>query len=115
MTWKGVKLYEITWNSGKVLFNEEYSLTLLRNFSKARTRIKLQTNYLNYATYLCTSCAFQVRKHIQACWIGKAEDWLSRQSGCKPSSKHDQARQKCVSKRQVEQVGVSKSSSECHV
>jgi hypothetical protein len=24
------------------------TLTLIRNFSKARTRIKLQTNYLNY-------------------------------------------------------------------
>jgi hypothetical protein len=45
-------IYKITWNSGKVLFNEEYSLTLLRNYSKARTRIKLKTNYLNYATYL---------------------------------------------------------------
>jgi hypothetical protein len=56
MTWKGVKLYEITGNSRESTLYEEYSLTLLRNFSKARTRIKLQTNYLNYATYILVVC-----------------------------------------------------------
>jgi hypothetical protein len=29
---------------GKVLFNQEYSLTLLMNLRKAKTRIKLLTN-----------------------------------------------------------------------
>jgi hypothetical protein len=48
---EGSQAIQSNWEfKGKYSLLKKYSLTLLRNFSKARTRIKLETNYLNYAT-----------------------------------------------------------------